>query len=224
MILIILLVYLLRAYRRISEPNSPRDTIKQPDFPPFSPVHKPVQPLSSNKGLEGKYESTEKHSYSRKSGRWSLDPTQYGPNIDELYHSNIPRSVTNSPSKHPESNLDFPKHGSLMKHKFSKSSENLDRLESCKREHHDHPLTNSVSMDNLNTPFSSPQIQRIKKQHKRTWRNRSTQSKDLSPLLRGVSELHSRGHGGSATSSSSESLDVCQSDEKSHMVGFEINK
>ena len=217
-------MYLLRAYRRISEPNSPRDTIKQPDFPPFSPVHKPVQPLSSNKGLEGKYESTEKHSYSRKSGRWSLDPTQYGPNIDEFYHSNIPRSVTNSPSKHPESNLDFLKHGSLMKHKFSKSSENLDRLESCKREHHDHPLTNSVSMDNLNTPFSSPQIQRIKKQHKRTWRNRSTQSKDLSPLLRGVSELHSRGHGGSATSSSSDSLDVCQSDEKSHMVGFEINK
>jgi hypothetical protein len=137
--------------------------------------------------------------------------------MDEFYHSNIPRSVKKSSSKHPESNLDFPKHGSLITRKRSNSERETDTRE-------DRPRTNStVSIDNLNTPFSSLQIQRIKNQHKRTWRNRSSQSRDLSRLLRGVSEPDSRGHGGSATSLSSESLDVYQSDEKSHMVGFEIN-
>ena len=50
MIVLILIIYLLRDYKRRSE-HHPSEIIKQPDFPLFIPVSKVVQP-SSNEGPE----------------------------------------------------------------------------------------------------------------------------------------------------------------------------
>ena len=218
-ILIILLVYLIRIYK--GKPHCFPDTIKQPDFPPFQPVSTAVQPLlksaeSQGSGLD-KQELTSKHGHSRSTENLDgkFDPTQYSVN---LYHNSYSRSTfellracSRSSDDLDSSGIKPEKHSSPIKNKFSKSPENLeDNFDKYgTRKLHHHPLTNCVSMDNLNTSFSSPQIQRIKTHHKRILRNRSSQYRDLSPRLKGHA----------SSTSSSESLGNANScDEKSQSL------
>ncbi len=202
MIVLILIIYLLRDYKRRSEHHHP-EIIKQPDFPLFIPVSKVVQP-SSNEGPEddrSDISSIDSHS----TDYLDADPTQYG--LKKC--SSLPRLKITSPlcsesSDDPESN---PKHSKL---ECSKSSQNLRSYRHSTREHRlgHQPLTNSVSMDNLNIAFGSPRIKRIKAPHRLNWHYRASQRRDLSPLFRGITRLHSTGHGTLTTSSSSESLGI----------------
>ena len=197
------------------------NTIKQPDFPPYQPVSKAVQPLlksvESQESDLDKQELTSKHGHSRSTENLDgkFDPTQYSVN---LYHNSYSRSTfellracSRSSDDLDSSGIRPEKHPSPIKDKFLKSPENLeDNFEKhgvMKLLHP--PLTNCVSMDNLNTSFSSPQIQRIKTHHKRIWRNRSSQYRDLSPCLK----RHA------SSTSSSESLGNASScDEKSQSL------
>ena len=219
-ILIILLVYLVRIYKR--KTHCFPDTIKHPDFPPYQSVSTAVQPLlksvESQESDLDKQKLTSKHGHSRSTENLDgkFDPTQYSAN---LYHNSYSRSTfellracSRSSDDLDSSGIKPEKHPPPVKNKFSKSPDNLeDNYDKYgARTLHHRPLTNCVSMDNLNTSFSSPQIQRIKTHHKPIWRNRSSQYRDLSPRLKGPH---------ASSTSSSESLENANScDEKSQSL------
>ena len=229
MILVILLVYLYRVYVRKSEPKSSRHHIKHADIPPFTPDCTLVQPLLKNT------DDSKITSKSHENLEEDLDRHLYAMNTGVFHHGLVKRSnsdpklSTESPSHVKSSeNLHFnipplAQHRKLERQGVSRSTDNLalksnhDKCnESKKKNYHVHlPLTNSVSLQNLNAPVTSPPIRRIKTHH----HNRSSQYRDLSPLCRGIiSHPLTRG-------SSSESIgnsDSHHQDENSQVVTVSI--
>ncbi|XP_028406889.1 uncharacterized protein LOC114529327 [Dendronephthya gigantea] len=194
--LIILVVYLLWNNRRKTPPYPAQDAIRYQDFPPLNASHQSVQPPAIP---PLKYGSSLKHKEELED---NLDPDQYGVDMDAFYRNKYQFDPTSSPNQ------------------YSKSSDSLESIiedDDAKIEmkgYHYRPLSNAVSLDNINTPCMSPRIRRIKKEHASY--KHSSQGKDLSrSLFRGISERHLK-HS-SPDSSSLDSLRNLgdQSDEKS---------
>lgn len=232
-ILIILVVYLFRVWRRKPEPQS--HEIKHVKFPLITHVSQTVQPsLRHEEGSSSTHKQKPRHSYAGmvENLKANLDTSIYGPDMDEFYHNptvkpNSKSHLKKSLSKwriHSKSfeNLGSEpisdKHGSSLSHKFSNSTDDLgsnlrhNRYGSDRNVQKNHnPLTNCLSIHNINTP----PCQRFMPRNRQTWHSHH---RELSPLLQN-----------STPSTSSESLDKlepCHGDEISQpvMVGLTMYK